>query len=117
MPVWQIEFYPSPEEDKSPFDYIRDLPDDADTAAIRHRLKIMSQLELADWPHIWIHKIIDDIYQLTVHNHRLLYCLDGRKIVILHACRKVKQRTLKKDKDRAVINYNNYFSKKKGRKK
>jgi hypothetical protein len=114
MPVWQIEFYPSSEEHNSPYDYIENLSNKADTSAIEHRLSNLAQRELADWPHTWVHKITDKIFQLTVRNHRLLYCLDGRKIVILHACRKVKAKTLKKDIQRAEINYDSYFSTMKG---
>ncbi len=115
MPVWEIEFHPPQDQHHSPFDYIINLSSSSDKAAIEHRLTNLAERELADWPHTWVHKIVDDIFQLTVNNHRLLYCLDGKKIVILHACRKVKQKTKQKDINRAITNYNNYFEKKKGR--
>ncbi len=78
------------------------------------RLETLSKLEVGEWPHTWIHKIAGAIFQLAAGNQRIMYCLDAKTIVVLHACRKVKQKTLRKDINRAEIHYNKYMSQKKG---
>jgi putative component of toxin-antitoxin plasmid stabilization module len=112
MSIWRIIFFPPSGERYSPYDYVRDLSNPAEKAQIALRLETLSKLALGDWPHTWIHKITDNIFQLTAGNHRLMYCLDEGTIVILHACRKVSQKTRSKDIKRATTNYHRYmFSK------
>lgn len=111
MLIWQVEFYPAKEEDDSPFDYIRNLSDKSDSAIIERRLETIEALQSTDWPPSWTKKIVDDIFELRANKHRLFFCFDGRKIIILHACRKVTQKTPKKDIERAKSNLENYNKK------
>lgn len=107
---WQVRFFPPGGERQSPFDYIRDLESASERAQIAHRLEHLQRTELADWPHIWIHKIDDKIFQLTAGQSRLMYILDGDTIVILHACKKAAQKTRKKDIARAQRHYERYMA-------
>lgn len=111
--LWQIEFFPSEDDRDSPFNYIAGLSNESDQDAIMHRLKdILGKRPKSDWPHTFVHKIEGDIYQLTAGQHRLLFVLDDKKILILHACRKQKKKLLKKDKKRAILNYHKYLDQK-----
>jgi phage-related protein len=110
----RIEFFPPAGKRHSPFDYISNLSNNAQRAQIVHRLDTLKKLEIGDWPHTWIHKIRGAIYQLTAGDHRIMFCLDNKTIVVLHICRKVKQKTRRKDIKRAEIHYNEYVTQKKG---
>ena len=114
MSTWQIVFFPPTGERDSPYDYILSLSDESEKASVIHRLKTLRKLEIGDWPNTWIHKLTDKIYQLTAGHIRLMYCLDYGTIVVLHACRKVKRKTLRKDIARAEAHYDRYMSQKKG---
>ncbi len=114
MPIWDIEFFPPSGERDSPYDYILALSDNVEKVQIRRRLNTLRELELGEWSHRWVHKITTDIWQLTAGNNRLMYFLDGRTIVVLHACRKVKGKTRRQDKERAIIHYDEYMAQKKG---
>ena len=107
---WQVKFFPPGGERHSPYDYIRGLENAKEQAQIAHRLQHLQQTELADWPHTWVHKIDDKIFQLTAGQSRLMYCLDGDTIVVLHACKKVAQKTRKQDIARAERHYNRYMA-------
>jgi phage-related protein len=112
MPKWTVVFFPPSGESDSPYDCILGLSNNAEAAQILHRLSALSELDLTDWPHSWIHKISGKIYQLTAGNNRVLYCLDEKQIVVLHVCRKVKRKTLSKDISRAETHYYEYITQK-----
>jgi phage-related protein len=114
MPIWNIVFFPPFGERHSPYDYILALSDTREKAQIWHRLSTLRGLEIGDWPHRWVHKITADIWQLTAGNLRIMYCLADRTIVVLHAFRKMGQKTLRKDIERAEIHYKEYLSRMKG---
>jgi phage-related protein len=107
---WQIDFFPPSGESNSPYDYIRDLPNASEKAQIIHRLETISELEIGDWPHPWIHKLAGKIFQLSAGDNRVMFCLVARTIVVLHACRKVGRRTKRADIQRAQIHYDEYMS-------
>ena len=112
MPKWTVTFFPPSGERFAPEDYIVNLSDKSEKTQIIKRLESLRQLDIADWPHTWYHKLTGKIYQLTVGDNRLMYCLDEGKIVVLHVCRKVKKRTHKKDRKRAKIHYDRYMERK-----
>lgn len=107
MGIWKTIFFPAPDNRNSPYEYIEGLSP-SEQAKIIHRLEVLESLDLADWPHKWIHKLDNDIFQLTCRAHRLMYCLDVNLIVVLHACKKVKQKTHVRDLNRARSNYELY---------
>ncbi len=107
MPIWEIIFFPSSGSRYSPEDYIYSLNSKPEIAQIQHRLKSLSELEIAQWPSLWI-KPIHRLYQLKADAHRLYFGIDKRKLVVCHACRKVAQKALQADLERAEINFNNY---------
>lgn len=108
MGHWTVIFFPTEDQRNSPFEYILGLTP-AEQEKITHRLETLSKLELAEWPQLWFHKINDKLYQLTCDSHRLMYCLDSNKIVVLHACKKVGRKTHPRDVKRANINYEGYL--------
>jgi phage-related protein len=110
MFMWQIHFFPPSGERYSPYDFVVGLPRESDAAAVIHRLESMRKMEMADWPSAWVHKLVGKIYQLKVGAFRLMYCLDRRTIVVLHACRKKGQRTKPQDLERAETHYRRYFT-------
>jgi len=112
MAIWNILFHPTSDNRNAPFDYIQQIPNEAQQTTIINRLQELARRDIADWPHTWVHKITGDLFQLTVGSHRLLYCLEGKNIVILHAFRKQTQKTPKKEIKRAINNYHRYFSSK-----
>jgi phage-related protein len=109
MSIWDIVFFPPSSERYSPYDYITGLSDPAESRKIRHRLEALGELEIGDWPSQWVKIHTGDIWQLKADPHRVMFCLDHRTIVVLHAFRKVGQRTRRKDVQRAMIHYNMYI--------
>jgi phage-related protein len=114
MANWHVVFFPKAGDTDSPDDFIASLPNN-EAAQIEHRLKVLEKLELVNWPSGWTKKIEGEIYQLTAGGNRLYYCLDGSDIVVLHACKKVRQKALRKDLNRAKIHYGDYLQSKKGK--
>lgn len=115
MPIyWRIEFFPPPGQRDSPSDYLDNSLTKSEKTQAVLRLNTMSQNQKGDWSHSWIHKIQDNVFQLTAGNHRFMYCLDSKIIVVVHACRKVNKKALKKDINRAIAHWNEYMSRKKG---
>ena len=107
MSIWEIVFFPSSGSRYSPEDYIYSLNSKQELVQIQHRLNSLSELEIAQWPGLWI-KPIRGLYQLKAGDHRLYFGIDKRKLVVCHACRKVAQKALQADLERAKINFNNY---------
>ncbi len=106
MAIWEKVFFP-PEGDKhSPIDAIKNIQRPGDRALIMRRLDLISNLDIGDWPH-WV-KIVGKTYQVTAGDYRIYVNLSGKKLVICHICRKVSQKALKSDLDRARINFLNY---------
>ena len=114
MPKWTVVFYPPSGARFSPVDSILSLDDEAERGQIAHRLETMAKLDVAQWPHTWVHKITGKVFQLTAGDNRVMYCLDEKRIVVLHVCRKVRQKALAKDIKRAKSHYDSYFTQKKG---
>ena len=110
MAKWKIEFYPKSGHRNSPRDFITSRIDENERAQFAHRLNVMRDYEIVDWPKGWTKKLEQHIYQLKAGNIRLMFCFDGRKIIIAHACRKVSRRTLERDLERAKFNCNEYFA-------
>jgi phage-related protein len=106
MAKWEIVFFPSAGERYSPIDALKGLPRPNDKALIIRRLELISELEMGEWPY-WV-KIVDKHYQVTAGDYRVYFGIIGRRIVICHICRKVSQKALKSDLDRARLNFNNY---------
>jgi len=109
---WKVDFFPPSGEDDSPYDYILGLSSKKEQGQIFHRLETMSKLEMADWPSLKVHKIVDKIFQLPAGANRALFCLDSGTIVVLHACRKAGRKTKPADIQRAQIHYAEYMSQK-----
>lgn len=115
MPIdWRIEFFPPPGERYSPNDYIDNSLTKSEQTQVMLRLRTMSESQIGSWSKSWIHQIEDNVFQLTAGNHRFMYCLDSKIIVVVHACRKVKRKALRKDVNRAIAHWNEYMSRKKG---
>ena len=112
MPIWQIIYFPPPDGKDSPYEYIKGLANESERAQIALRLRELSERRPVDWPSSWIHKVDKKILQLTANDNRIMFCIDEGKIVILHACRKAKGKTLPQDLKRVRINYTGYFSQK-----
>ena len=106
MVKWEKVFFPPAGERHSPIDALKDIPRPNAKALIKRRLDLISELEIGDWPY-WV-KIVDNHYQVTAGDYRVYFGLIGRKMVICHICRKVSQKALKSDLDRARINFNDY---------
>lgn len=115
MDIWKIVYYPAPGERNSPMGYIANLSNKEGQATLIHRLKFLCQNELADWPHTWCHKITGKVYQLTAGASRVMFCLDDNRLVILHACKKVGQKTRSQDIERAERHYELYLATREGR--
>lgn len=110
MAIWKIEFYPKSGHRHSPRDFITSLTENSKKAQIAHRLNFMRDYEIRDWPQGWTKKLDQNLFQLRAGDIRLMFCFDGRKIIITHARRKVSQKTLKRDLVRAKANCEDYFS-------
>jgi phage-related protein len=106
MAKWEIVFFPSSGEKHSPIDALKNIPRPNDKVKIMRQIELISDLETGDWPH-WV-KMVDKNYQVTAGDYRVYFNLSGRKMVICHICRKVSQKALKSDLDRARINFINY---------
>ena len=106
MAKWEKVFFPPEGEKHSPIDALKEIPRPSDQALIMRRLKVISDLDISDWPH-WV-KIVSKNYQVTAGDYRIYFNLLDRKMVICHICRKVSQKALKSDLDRARINFENY---------
>jgi phage-related protein len=114
MPVWRIVYFPRSGERHSPEDYIEGLSHLSEKALIRRRLETLSELQIGDWPEGWVKVHTGDIRQLYVGPNRILFCLDHRTIVVLHAFRKSGHKTGSKDTRRAINHYNRYIELKEG---
>jgi hypothetical protein len=106
--IWVVVYFPAPDDRDSPFKYILGLSDVTDQAAIFNRLKLLCERGVADWPTGWYRHLFDKVFEFKIPPHRLMYCLDTGKIVILHACRKASQKARKLDLERARLNYKAY---------
>ena len=106
---WEITYYPPSGHRHSPTDYIQSLTNPVEVNIIKRRLETIAQLETHEWPSGWIKLIIKGVYQLTAGNHRIYFSLDGNKIIVVcYACRKVSQKALKSDLERAEANWASY---------
>jgi len=97
MTYWRVKFFPPSGERNSPHDYVVNLADENDRAMILLRLERMQQHRKVDWPPAWINHMGGKIWELYARGHRLMYCLDSGTIVILHACKKVSNKTRERD--------------------
>lgn len=107
--IWTIKFFPPKDEKNAPFTYVLSLANKKEQAQLIHRLETIAKLERVDWPSKWYHGIQDNILQLSAGKSRLLFVLDNRNIIIVHAFRKKSQKTRKRDIERAILNYNHYM--------
>jgi phage-related protein len=114
MPDWPIVFYPPPGEQDSPYDYIASLANPHEKAHIMRRLDVLGSTPQGAWPDRWMHKISDNIWQLTVGDNRIMYCLCEGTILVLHACRKKGKKARPKDIQRAEIHYAEFMERKRG---
>jgi len=114
MRIWDIIFFPPSGESHSPYNKFLNWPDKRERAQVVHRLETLRELEIGYWPQTWIHKITGKIFQLSANKCRVMFCLDGKKIVVLHICKKVSQKTRRGDVNRAETHYNEYMLQKKG---
>ena len=106
--VWQIIFFPSSGERNSPQDFILDL-NPKEQASILRNLKSLSMRDFASWREFrWLKKFKGEIYQITAGPYRLMCCLDGHMIVVVHAFRKKTQKTPKKEISRAESHCQKY---------
>lgn len=108
MGMWQIIFYPPKGERHSPYDFLKEMPDGSAQAQIVHRLRVISELPLSDWPS-WTHRVEGKIYQLSSGAYRVMYFLDGEDIVIVHAFRKKSRKTRRSAINRALDHRTRYF--------
>ncbi len=107
--IWPIIYYPPSNKHGSPYAYILSVEVDEQSAII-HRLEFLSNNLLADWPHPWIHKITDNIFQLTAGKRsRIFYFLDDHQLIVVHACKKVAQKTRLADIEQAKTNCKEYL--------
>ncbi len=111
MSLWGIKYHPPKGERNSPVDIIVSIPDNnnARTKIVRW-LEFMCQHSLEDW--LNVKNITGKIWQLRAGSYRVYYFLDGRDIVVVHCCRKKGKKALRKDLQRAELNYDDYFASK-----
>ena len=109
MKRWRIDYYPSQGSNNSPFDYIANHEDRDAIATFVHRIPVLQENEIVDWPTKWVHKYKDKIYQLSAKSLRALFTVHNNTIIILHAFQKKTKTTPKKDGDRAISHYDQYF--------
>jgi hypothetical protein len=107
MAIWTVVFFPPSSNKYSPEDFVLSIDRKADIANIKLRLDTLSKLEIVNWPTGWIERY-EKLYQLKAGDYRLYLGLDGRKIVVCHACRKVSMKAKRADIDRAKLNFQNY---------
>lgn len=115
MAIWQIIYHPTQDDKDSPYQYLLALPDREYILVIK-RLELLTEMEISQWRGIgWI-KIWDGkIWQVDGKQTRVMFCIDEVYIVILHAFKKVKQRTHKRDIRRVDINYADFLESRKRR--
>ena len=113
MSIWKVVYFPSEDQKQSPVNYIKNLPEN-EANLVLNRLLLISQREPNEWlDNTWT-KIWDGkIWQLDGTQTRVLLCRDTdelgeRKIVVLHACKKQKQKTHPRDAQRAKNQYAKY---------
>jgi len=111
--IWEVGFFPLPEERKSAFDFIEELPVKIQST-VKNKIRTQRKLEKQDWPPKWeIKSINNNLYQFTpTKKYRLYFTLDGNTIVFLHACKKVKGKADKLDIARAKSHRDMYYSEK-----
>ena len=106
MVKWAIEFFPPEGENYSPADTLKNITLAIERARIMRALGVIMELEPWEWPR-WV-KLVDNIYQVTAHNHRVYFYVVDRKLIVCHICRKVSQKAQKGDLDRAKKNFLEY---------
>lgn len=109
MLAWKVGYFPATGERNSPVDYIQRLTNYHEVAIIKHRIDVIRQLPIEDWPVTWI-KRIQGLYQLNAGAHRIYFDVDTDTLVILYICRKVSQKAKKQDLLRAMANQKRYYS-------
>ena len=116
---WDLRFFPSKEERNSPVTYIKSISPPKVSAAIYESLRLLQRIQNnAEWPNVKVltHKN-ERIWQYAVKRHHRFYMfIDGSKIIICYACRKVGQKARQIDLDRAVAAKQNYYERKKNAK-
>jgi phage-related protein len=112
MPIWTIVDYPKSGENNSPLDYVDKINELDEKDDILERLSFMRDHEFAQWPKSWTFHVWEKVYEIKTKNYRVMYFLENKNIVILHACRKVKQKAKKIDLDRVKNHYHRYLDEK-----
>ena len=99
--VWKVEFYKTARGDSPPREYVDSLNDE-DRAKIARFLGLLRDLGTAiSMP--YAKHLTGDLWELRPHPHRLLYvAVQGRRFYILHAFRKVSDKTKPRDVDLAL---------------
>jgi len=108
MHPWTILFFPRSGDQHAPLDYIRQLTGEEQNI-IRQKLEVLRELEFPQWRATnWVKQHTGDIWQLRCGDHRLLFVLDGKQIVVVHAFRKKTEKTETRHIRRAIANYQSY---------
>jgi hypothetical protein len=97
MPIWNVVFYPAKGERNAPTDQLLDLCNKEERVRFRQKLELLMELEHKDWRFGWLLKIVREFYQVREGDFRGYFKTDGKKIVVLHFCRKVRQETKSED--------------------
>lgn len=94
--VWKILYFPSPEESE-PAHYLQALPVQEQVRVIGH-LELISDRPVAEWRGLkWLKIWEGKIWQLDGKQTRVAFCIDEDSLVVLHAFKKTKNKTAKKD--------------------
>ena len=92
----------------SPRAYIDSLKP-TEKANIDHRLEVLREYPIHEWPSGWVKKIENKIWELKSDKHRILYFITEIKIVVVHAFKKSGKKTKQKDIRLAQSRYNDYY--------
>jgi len=92
MSQWTVEVYPEGEEIGTVYGYLLNLPA-KEQAQLYQIIKMLQELG-PDIQHTKMDKLIDGSFrELRKNRHRILYCRQGRKFILLVAFRKDSQKT------------------------
>src|SRR5215211_2208199 len=96
MSVWNVEFFPPKGERNAPSDQLKEICNADEIQHIQQKLRVLQELEQQDWNFGWLKPIKSKIfrrargfYQIREGDFRGYFNTIGKKIIVLHFCRKV----------------------------
>jgi hypothetical protein len=110
MTIWYLFYCSSDIVNDPPDETLLRLSKDSpgEAAKIDLKLATLCGLEIQNWPPKWVEKIARNRFQLRAGNFRIYFGVYIKEIIVFHICRKMAQKALRSDLERARLNQEAY---------